>query len=112
MARFAPPRLGRLGALPRTVALAVVLLLPVAVVAGWFERIVGSTIRTGSPIPPALENAVRHVRGLPGRSDVVALAAQGTPDGHWRFVNKAGEMLTVGLPEEMKRVVPVLSPSA
>jgi hypothetical protein len=116
MARFAPRRLGRLGArlgvLLRTVALTVVLLLPVAVVAGWLERMVGSTARTGPPIPPALENVVRHVRGLPARPDVVALAAQGTPEGHWRFVNKAGETHTVGSPEEMKRVVSVLAREA
>jgi hypothetical protein len=94
------------------VALAVVLLLPIAVVAGWLERIVGPAIRTGPPIPPALESAVRYVRALPARGDVVAVAALGTPEGHWRFVNRAGEMLSVGTPDEMKRVVPVLYPEA
>jgi hypothetical protein len=120
MARFASQRLGRLGArlgvLVRTAVLAFVLILPVAVVAGWLERIVGNAVRTGPPIPPALTNAVRHIRRLPARSDVVALAAhwrfEGSPEGHWRFISRSGESLAVGSPEEMKRVLPVLAPEA
>lgn len=96
----------------RTVALAVVLLLPVAIVAGWLEKIAGTASRSGQPISPALESAVRYVRSLPARGDAVALAAQGTPEGHWRFVNRSGEMFTVGAPDEMKRVISVLHPEA
>src|SRR5262245_15482846 len=116
MARFQTPRLGawtpRLRTILRTVALAGVLILPVAIMAGWLEKIAGTAARSGPPISPALENAVRHVRALPARGDVVALAAQGTPEGHWRFVNKSGEMFTAGSPDEMKRVVTVLHPEA
>src|SRR5512145_876718 len=105
MARFSPLRLGawtaRLRTVLRTVALAAVLLLPVAIVSGWLEKIAGTSVRPGAPISPALETAVRYVRGLPARGDTVALAAQGTPEGHWRFVNKSGEMFTVGTPDEM-----------
>jgi hypothetical protein len=99
----------RLVALAHTLALAVVLILPVAIVAGWLEKLAGPATR---PVPPALENAYRYVRALTVRPDVVALAAQGTPEGHWRFVNKAGELFTVATPDEMKNVVPVLSPEA
>jgi hypothetical protein len=117
MARFASPRLGaRLGVLLRTVALAFVLILPVAVVAGWLERVVGNAARTGPPIPRALENAVRHIRGLPARGDVVALAAhwrfEDSPAGRWRFVSRSGESMAVGSAEDMKRVLPVLAPEA
>jgi hypothetical protein len=60
----------------------------------------------------ALEHAARYMMALPRRPDSVALAAQGTQEGHWRFVNRAGEMLTVGTPDEMKRVISVLYPQA
>jgi hypothetical protein len=92
--------------------MAAVLLLPVAIMAGWLEKIAGTAARSSPPISPALESAVRYVRGLPARGDAVALAAQVTPEGHWRFVNKSGEMYTVDTPDEMKRVVAVLHPEA
>ncbi|HXE87138.1 MAG TPA: hypothetical protein VN524_10135, partial [Hyphomicrobiaceae bacterium] len=116
MATIEIPRLGawpaRLRTLLRTVALAGVLLLPVAIVAGWLEKVAGTAVRRGPPVSPALESAMRYVRGVPAKGDVVALAAQGTPEGHWRFVNRSGEMYTVGTPDEMKRVVTVLHPEA
>ncbi len=116
MARFGSLRLGnwtaRLRTLLRTVALAAVLILPVAIMAGWIEKIAGTAVRSGPSVSASLQTAVRHVRALPARGDVVALAAQGTPEGHWRFVNKSGEMYTVGTPDEMKRVVTVLHPEA
>jgi hypothetical protein len=116
MPRFDPPRqssaLARLGALLRTVALAAVLLVPVAIVAGWLERVVGPSVRTATAVSPALENAVRYVRALPLKADVLAVAVQGSQEGHWRFVNRSGELLTVGTPDEMKHVVPVLYPDA
>ncbi|MFZ1103923.1 MAG: hypothetical protein WAN86_13950 [Hyphomicrobiaceae bacterium] len=59
----------------------------------------------------ALEDAFHRVQKL-SSADTVVLAAQGTPEGHWRFVNKSGEMFTVGTPDEMKRVVTVLYPEA
>ena len=96
----------------RTVALAAVLILPVAILAGWLEKFAGTTLRKGPPISAALESAVLHVRSLPPKADVVALAAQGTPEGHWRFVSRSGEMYTGGNPDEMKRVVSVLHPEA
>jgi hypothetical protein len=116
MPKYDPPRLNsafaRLGTLLRTVALAAVLLVPVAIVAGWLERLVGPVVRTTPGVSPALENAARYVRALPVKADVVALAAQGAQEGHWRFVNRSGETLTAGTPDEMKRVASVLSPDA
>ena len=52
------------------------------------------------------------MKALPAKTDGVALAAQATQEGHWRFVNRAGEMFTAGTPDEMKRAVSVLHPEA
>ncbi|MBX9590345.1 MAG: hypothetical protein K2X43_13645 [Hyphomonadaceae bacterium] len=62
--------------------------------------------------PGALERAAQHVKALPAKGDGVALAAQATQEGHWRFVNRAGETFTAGTPDEMKRLVSVLHPEA
>jgi hypothetical protein len=72
--------------------------------------------KDGAQPPPrrtavALEDAFRRVQKL-SSADTMVLAAQGTPEGHWRFVSKSGEMFTVGTPDEMKRVVTVLYPEA
>jgi hypothetical protein len=80
----------------------------------------GATAATGqqdATAPPrrasvALEVAHRYAKAVPARTDTVVLAAQGTQEGHWRFVNRAGEMFTVGTADEMTRVVAVLYPQA
>lgn len=41
-----------------------------------------------------------------------ALAARATQEGHWHFVNRSGETLTVGTPEEMQRLATLLLPDA
>ena len=40
------------------------------------------------------------------------LAAHATPEGHWKFVNRDGDVFTAGTPEELQRVVPTLLPDA
>jgi hypothetical protein len=40
------------------------------------------------------------------------LAAQATQEGHWRFINQAGETFTAGTPEELRRAGSVLLPQA
>jgi hypothetical protein len=101
----------------RALALAVVLFLPVAVLAGWFDKLAGTAERAATKRVPAsgtgtLEHAIQHVKSLPARTEGVALAAQATQEGHWRFVNKAGETFTAGTPVEMKRAVSLLHPEA
>ena len=100
----------------RALALAVVLFLPVAVFAGWFDKFTTAAEKAGSRVAAGsagtLEKAARHVKSLPAKTDGVALAAQATQEGHWRFVNRAGEMFTAGTPDEMKRAVSVLHPEA
>ena len=80
MATFETLRLGswsrRLRTVLRTLALAVVLLLPVAILAGWLEKGAGTAARKGPPISPALESAVRYVRGLAARATTSPLAAR------------------------------------
>ena len=77
--------------------------------ANWLSKIVGAAEhaaaarRAGkgagaSTTPPPTS------RRCPTRPDGIALAAQATQEGHWRFVNKAGETFTAGTPEELKRV--------
>ena len=100
----------------RALALAVVLFLPVAVFAGWLDKFTTAAEKAGSRVVTGsagtLEKAVLHVKSLPAKIEGVALAAQATQEGHWRFVNKAGEMFTAGTPDEMKRAVSVLHPEA
>jgi hypothetical protein len=81
--------------------------------AGWLTRIAGSaehgaarTVRKGA----AIDHVTAHLKALPDRPDGIALAAQATQEGHWRFVNKAGETFTAGTPDELKRVASVLLP--
>ena len=99
------------------VVLGALLLLPVAVQANWLSKVVGAAehaapraARLGTG---ALENAALHLRSLPPKAEGgAALAAQATQEGHWRFVNRAGETFTAGTPEELKRVAGVLLPEA
>src|SRR5262245_49237089 len=64
----------RLRMVLRTVVLAAVPPLPVAIVAGWLEKVAGTSVRSSLSVSPAFDSAARYVRGLPARGDVVALA--------------------------------------
>jgi hypothetical protein len=86
--------------------------------ASWLAKVMGAAEQ---PAPRAagrvgassLETATLHLRSLPANSDgSVALAAQATQEGHWRFVNRAGETFTAGTPDELKRAAAVLLPEA
>jgi hypothetical protein len=97
----------------RALALAAILFVPAAALAGWFDKLTGTVEKAGSRVAAGtLEKAALHVRSLPAKTDGIALAAQATQEGHWRFVNKAGETFTAGTPDEMKRAVSVLHPEA
>jgi hypothetical protein len=84
--------------------------------ANWLSKVMGAAetagARTGKLGLGALDNAAAHVKALPAMAERPALAAQATQEGHWRFVNRAGETFTAGTPEEMKRVASVLLPDA
>ena len=102
-------------AMLRSLALVVVLFVPVAFLAGWFDKLAPAD-KAGSRVVPrstgTLEQAIQHVKALPAKSDGVALAAHSTQEGHWRFVNRTGETFTAGTPDEMKRAVSLLHPEA
>ena len=59
----------------------------------------------------ALDAAALHLKSLPGGPDsTAAFAAHVTPEGHWTFANRAGEVYTAGTADEMSRVVAALAP--
>jgi hypothetical protein len=73
---------------------------------------VGAGAKGGKLGLGALESAATHIRKLPEGSKAAALAAEATPEGHWRFVNREGEVFTAGTPDEMRRAIPTLLPGA
>lgn len=58
------------------------------------------------PVGRAAGHVAELPRGTPG-----ALAAHATPEGHWQFVNREGQVFTAGTPDEMTRVVTALLPA-
>lgn len=96
--------------------LGAILFLPVALLTGWLDRVAGPQqaldIDVARPAPGAVAKVAAYVKELPAAADTVAFAAEATPEGHWRFVNRAGEIFTAGTPDEMRRAVAVLYPRA
>jgi hypothetical protein len=84
--------------------------------ANWLSKIIGAAEHAGSRAvrqgAGALDNVAAHIKALPHKPDGHVLAATATPEGHWRFVNKAGETITVASPEEMRRALSILMPDA
>jgi hypothetical protein len=58
----------------------------------------------------SLDNAAAHVAKLPATAKGTALAAHVTQEGHWKFVNREGEVFTAATPAEMARVGEALAP--
>ncbi|MCL4766053.1 MAG: hypothetical protein KJZ80_07470 [Hyphomicrobiaceae bacterium] len=85
--------------------------------ANWLTRLLheageagGRAARHGAG---ALDDAAAHLKHLPpAKPGGAALAASVSQEGHWTFVNRAGERFTAGTPDEMKRVATVLAPEA
>jgi hypothetical protein len=102
--------------LARIAFLGALVLAPSIAAADWLGALVGTARRLAAEAPSvstrALDKVAAHIKGLPPKPDATALAAQATPEGHWRFVNKAGETITAGTPEEMRRVASLLVPDA
>lgn len=62
----------------------------------------------------ALDNLggmARHLKSLPDDPKITVLAAHATPEGHWKFTNRDGEVFTAANADEMSRVVKTLAPS-
>ena len=82
--------------------------------ANWFLKITrevgeagAKTARSGVAV---LDRAAAHIMALPPTAKGATLAAHATPEGHWKFVNRNGDVFTAGTPDELKRVVPTLLP--
>lgn len=86
--------------------------------AGWLSRLAreaaegggGATSKLGKTGVGALDNAAAHVAGLPKVTGTTALAAHVTPEGHWKFANRDGQVYTAATPEELARVGMALTP--
>jgi hypothetical protein len=83
--------------------------------ANWLARLARETGEVGTGAvrrgAGALDLAAAHLKALPAGTGP-ALAAHATPEGHWKFVNREGEVFTAGTPDELKRAVPTLVPDA
>ncbi len=109
------------------VLLVLMVLWSAPVQAGWFTKLLKeageavvddggklarrkATLKGGSL---SFDEASRFVTKLPppAKTGRTALAVEVSQEGHWRFANKAGEVVTAGTPEELKRAVSLLAPS-
>ncbi|MGD9786185.1 MAG: hypothetical protein AB7E80_01000 [Hyphomicrobiaceae bacterium] len=57
-----------------------------------------------------LGGLTRHLKALPDDGKAIALGAHATPEGHWKFVNRDGEVFTAASKDEMARVTRSLAP--
>lgn len=72
------------------------------------EKAGSRAVRSGG----VLETAAQHLKALPGDLKGPALAAHVGTEGHWTFVNRAGERFTAAGPDELRRAVAMLAPDA
>ena len=102
---------------------AAILLVPQAAPlhAGWLSTILreageaagGAARRADLPHGfGALDDAARHIGGVAAIDKGLPLAAHVTPEGHWKFANKTGDVFTAANGDEMKRMLPSLAPGA
>lgn len=84
--------------------------------ANWLSKLAREAADGGGMVASrslgAVDNAAALVKRLPANADDAALAAHATPEGHWQFVNRNGEVFTAGTAEELKRALPSLAPEA
>ena len=69
-----------------------------------------AALRGNHGLDPDLGHALSHVKALPERPDLQALAAEAGQEGHWRFVNARGETFTAANADELARVRESLLP--
>ena len=84
--------------------------------ANWLAKLARGAGEAGSEATRfgavGLERATAVLERLPATAKGSALAAHATSEGHWKFVNRGGEVYTAGTPDELKRAVPTLLPEA
>jgi hypothetical protein len=101
---------GQMAARVLAACLTLCILGAVASEAGWLDTLVAVGESSHAGGNGALERLAARLRDMPAAASPAALAAQATPEGAWRFANRAGEILTAGTPDEMRRVASVLLP--
>lgn len=101
------------------IVLALALLMAPPAEAGWLSRlthVAGEAGEAGVKAGKAgglgaLEAAAAHVAKLPPvEKGAAALAAHATPEGHWKFVNREGDVFTAANAEELAHVASALAP--
>ena len=65
------------------------------------SRTAGKLTRLGAP---AFEDAAHFVSKLPRAENAASLAVHMTPEGHWKFATREGELFTASTPEELARM--------
>ncbi|MCB1519613.1 MAG: hypothetical protein KDJ37_03450 [Hyphomicrobiaceae bacterium] len=85
--------------------------------AGWLTKLVreasdagGSAARHAGSGIDNVAGLAHHLKSLPADTKGLALAAHATPEGHWKFVNRDGEVFTAASPSELARVADNLAP--
>jgi hypothetical protein len=99
--------------------LALALSLPAPASANWLTKALDHAGDAGKGatrglhgLDPDLGHALTHIKALPERPGVHALAAEAGHEGHWRFVNSKGESFTAATPDEFARMRDSLIPGA
>ena len=92
-------------------------LLPAgAAEASWLSKVIGAADNAGNRAvrhgTGSLDNVAAHIKALPHKPDSHTLAVSATPEGHWRFTNRAGETITAASPEELRRALAIVAPGA
>lgn len=108
---------GRHNAIVSTLLILAIAALSGAGEAGWLSRLSRHADDTGMTVGKAaalgaLSDAADLVAKLPATGKGITLAAHLTPEGHWKFVNREGQVFTAASAEEMARVVKSLEPAA
>lgn len=112
----APHSIGRWCVLALLCLLASVLNASSTAHAGLFSKLIregaeggaklgGKAARRGLDAP---DGPKAHIKKLPKSQDDRVLAAAATPEGHWRFVNRAGETFTAANTQEIARAFSIL----
>ena len=80
--------------------------------AGFWAELWNQATGASKPGPDAngIAAAAAVIKSLAPAGDRTALAAEASPEGHWRLVNRAGETVTAANPDELARALNVLAP--
>lgn len=84
--------------------------------ANWLSKLAREVGESGGTVATrtlgAAETAATVVKRMPTSAEAIPIAAHATPEGHWQFVNRSGEVFTAGTPDELRRALPILAPQA